>query len=287
MWPWKPSRKRRASERPETPPRRWVSRALAAAAVLVVLLSALWSLDLPIRTVTVTGRFRHVSPAQIERTVAQQVRGAGLLTVSLADVRHAVAQLPWVASVSVQRAWPHGLDVWVQEQVAAARWNSDGLVNANGELFVTHTDVVPPGLARLSGPDGMQTDVTRRYLAMAERLAPSGLTIEALGLDARGTWQFSLSDGITVRLGRSQVAERFNRFMSAALGIVEQRAAEISHVDMRYTNGFAIGWRKGALHNAIPSEGRHARPAAPSSSHHRLAKSAAGALQLRAENRDA
>ena len=31
--------------------------------------------------------------------------------------------------------------------------------------------------------------------------------------------------------------------MSAALGIVEQRAGDISYVDMRYTNGFAIGWR--------------------------------------------
>ena len=35
--------------------------------------------------------FEAASDEQIERTVAQQVRGAGLLTVSLADVRHAVA----------------------------------------------------------------------------------------------------------------------------------------------------------------------------------------------------
>ncbi len=282
------TRNRRSSQRPETPPRRWLSRALAAAVVLVVVFAALWALDQPIRTVTVTGRFAHVSPLQIEQTVAQQVHGAGLLTVSLPAVRRAVQALPWVASASVQRAWPHGLDVWVREQVAAARWDGDGLVNASGTEFVTHAQPVPPGLARLSGPDGAQQQVTQRYLAMQDRLASSGLAIAALSLDARGTWQFTLTDGITVRLGHSQVEERFDRFMSAALGIVERRAAQISHVDMRYTNGFAIGWRKGASHNAIPSEGRHARPAASSASRHRLASGAARTFALRKQEvRDA
>lgn len=290
MWPYKTkrARNRRASERPETLPRRWLSRALAGTAFLVVLSAALWALDLPIRTVTVTGRFQHVTPLQIEQTVAQQVRGAGLLTVSLADVRRAVAALPWVAAVSVQRAWPHGLDVWVREQVAAARWDADGLVNSSGVLFVAHAAAVPPGLARLSGPDGTQAQVTRRFLAMQDRLAPSGLAIAALRLDARGTWQFTLSDGITVRLGRSQVDARFDTFMSAALAIIERHAAQISHVDMRYTNGFAIGWRKGAQHNAIPSEGRRARQGTPSGSHRRLADGAAGASRpIEPEVRDA
>lgn len=37
--------------------------------------------------------------------------------------------------------------------------------------------------------------------------------------------------------------ERFERFVAAALRIVVQRSAEINYVDMRYTNGFSVGWR--------------------------------------------
>ena len=266
MWPWKPkrTRNRRASERAERPPRRITRRAITVAAAPVVLLAGLWALNLPIRTVTVTGRFQHVTPQRIERTVARAVRGAGLLMVSLTDVRRAIEALPWVASAGVQRAWPHGLDVWVREQRAAARWNGDGLVNSSGVLFLSHVQAPPPGLARLSGPQGTQAEVTRRYRAMQKRLAPSGLAITALSLDASGAWRFALSDRITVRLGRSQVEDRFDRFMSAALGIVERRAAAISYVDMRYTNGFAIGWREGDPQNATASESWHARPAGPS-----------------------
>jgi cell division septal protein FtsQ len=34
--------------------------------------------------------------------------------------------------------------------------------------------------------------------------------------------------------------------MVAAVRIVASRATEIAYVDMRYANGFAIGWRAGA-----------------------------------------
>jgi cell division protein FtsQ len=230
-------------------PWRAIGRVLAlGGAVCATLCVVFWALDQPIRTVQVTGTFQHVSPGDVERVVAGQARGAGLLTVDLAAVSRALHTLPWIDTVSVERDWPHGLAVRVIEQVAAARWGRDGLVNAAGQLFATGLGRFPAGLARLSGPEGSAPEVTRRYLAMQRRLAPAGLAVTALRLDARGAWQLELSDGIAVRLGRSQVDERFDKFMSAALGIVEHRAVDISYVDMRYTNGFAIGWKSGASH---------------------------------------
>jgi cell division protein FtsQ len=52
-----------------------------------------------------------------------------------------------------------------------------------------------------------------------------------------------LENGVTVRLGRSSMDDRFDRFMETAARIVTARAAEIAYVDLRYANGFAIGWR--------------------------------------------
>jgi len=250
---WQRTRNRKKS-RDAAPPRfgfswRAAVKALATSgAVLATLMVVFWALNQPIRTVRVTGSFQHIAPGEIEQIVARQVRGEGLLTVRLAAVSRAIHALPWVDAVSVERDWPYGLSVLVVEQVAAARWGRDGLVNSSGVLFATDVDAFPPGLARLSGPEGSEAEVTQRYLAIKRRLTQASLAVTALRLDPRGAWQLDLANGITVRLGRSQVDERFEKFMSAALGIVEHRAGDISYVDMRYTNGFAIGWRSGASH---------------------------------------
>jgi len=214
---------------------------LAGAAV-----GALWMLNQPIETVAVSGRFQRVAPVDVERVVKTEVHGAGLLSVDLAAVRRAIHTLAWVDGVSVQRAWPRGLDVRVIEQTAAARWGERGLLNTRGELFDSDERHIPPELAQLSGPTGKESVVAQRYLAAAGRLMQAGLRLSAMRLDARGAWEMDLANGVTVRLGRREVDERFEKFMNTALKLVTQRGEDIAYVDMRYTNGFAIGWRGNA-----------------------------------------
>jgi len=36
-----------------------------------------------------------------------------------------------------------------------------------------------------------------------------------------------------------------------AAKLVSQRATDIAYVDMRYSNGFAVGWKGGANHVAL------------------------------------
>ena len=205
-----------------------------------------WVLDQPIETVSVAGRFQRVAPGDVERMVKSEVHGAGLLSVDLVAVRRAIHTLPWVDAVSVQRAWPRGLDVLVIEQTAAARWGERGLLNTRGELFDSEERHIPAELAQLSGPTGKESVVAQRYLAAEGRLLQAGLRLTAMRLDARGAWEIDLANGVTVRLGRRQVDERFEKFMNTALKLVTQRGEDIAYVDMRYTNGFAIGWRGNA-----------------------------------------
>jgi cell division protein FtsQ len=224
---------------------------IAAAALAVASV-----LDQPIETVAVAGRFQRVAPVDVERVVKAQVHGVGLFSVDLAAVRRAIHTLPWVDTVSVQRAWPRGLEVLVIEQTAAARWGERGLLNTRGELFDADERHMPPELAQLEGPPGKQSLVAQRYLAAEGRLLQAGLRLTAMRLDARGAWEIDLANGVTVRLGRRQVDERFEKFMNTALKLVTQRGEDIAYVDMRYTNGFAIGWRGNAA-RATGKDGGH------------------------------
>jgi cell division protein FtsQ len=256
----RPRNRRKPSEhRPRWPAinRRAVGATLGALGLLAGgALAAAWAFDQPIETVAVQGRFQRVAPVDVERVVKACLHGTGLLSVDLAVVRRAIHTLPWVDAVSVQRAWPRGLTVLVIEQSAAARWGERGLLNTRGELFAADERHIPPELARLAGPEGKESVVAQRYLAAEGRLMQAGVRLTAMRLDARGAWEFDLANGVTVRLGRRQVDERFEKFMSTALRLVTQRGDDIAYVDMRYTNGFAIGWR-GSAARVGRSEGGH------------------------------
>jgi cell division protein FtsQ len=224
---------------------------LGIAAVALVVLGiagtvAMGALDQNISQVSVTGRFQRVSPGEVEQAVKARVRDIGLVSVDLNAVQRAVEQLPWVDSATVERQWPRALNIRVVEQVAAARWGANGLLNTRGELFISEARHIPSELPRLSGPKSTEAEVARRYLTAQSQIAEAGMRLTAVRLDARGAWEFDLDNGITVRLGRRQVDERFARFVQAGVGQIASHATDIHYIDMRYTNGFAIGWRSGS-----------------------------------------
>jgi cell division protein FtsQ len=221
---------------------------IAAVALAVLAIAAtlgLGALDQNITRVAVQGVFQRVSAGEVEQAVKARVRDIGLISVDLAAVQRAVEQLPWVDSATVERQWPRALNIKVVEQVAAARWGANGLLNTRGELFISEARHIPPELPRLSGPRGSEAEVARRYLSAQGLLLEAGMRLTAVRLDPRGSWELDLDNGITVRLGRRQVEERFQRFVQAAVGQITSHASDINYIDMRYTNGFAIGWRSG------------------------------------------
>jgi cell division protein FtsQ len=219
-----------------------VAAAVAALALLGQLLSA--GLDQPVRRVVLEGSFQRVSTVEVEQVLRASLRG-GFVTANLDELRTAIEALAWVDRARVQRRWPDAIVVEVVEQLPAARWGEDGLLNTRGELFVTGARHPPPELPRLDGPPGTESLVAQRYLAIQGRLLDQGLRLAALRLDPRGAWEMDLSNGVTVRLGRNQVDRRMDRFIRVAAQVIAGRAADIEHVDMRYSNGFSIGWRPG------------------------------------------
>jgi cell division protein FtsQ len=227
----------------------WSLAGLAAIGLAFAGLALL--LDQPIQRVIVSGRLQRVSALDVEKIVRSRLGGDGLVSVDLEDISRGLRTLPWVDRAAVQRSWPRGLKIEIVEQSAVARWNNAGLLNARGELFLSEARFVPPELPQLAGPAHSEQEVTARYLTAQGHLTEVGMRLAALELDARGAWNLTLDNGVMVRLGRRQVDERFERFVLAAAKLVSQRATDITYVDMRYSNGFAVGWKGGAGHLAL------------------------------------
>ena len=222
-----------------------VAPVVAVAAVVATYLASASMLDRPIRSIEVSGPFQRVTALQIEEAIADELED-GFVSADLGRIQQRIVALEWIDEATVARRWPSRLRITVTEQVPAAIWGERGLLNVRGELFVTETRHVPAELPRLSGPSNRAPEVAQRYLEVRDRLIPVGLDLRRVNLDERGSWDMTLHNGVEVRLGRRDVDARTNLFLDVVADIITGRAADIEYVDMRYSNGFTIGWNNGS-----------------------------------------
>lgn len=231
---------------------RYVGRALIAlvGATAAFAAHALWgdvalieSTKFPFRALRVEGTFEHVTAPQLTAVVAPYAAD-GFFKADVRAIKQALEDLPWVYQASVRRVWPDVLHVTVTEESAVARWQEEGLVNREGRVFYPpERDVRLQGLPLLQGPPRTSVQVMNAYVRLNEQLAPVGLRIACLSMDARRSWRLALDNGMKLTLGRKDSERQLERFVRFYSGTLDGRIADVEEVDLRYTSGFAVRWR--------------------------------------------
>ena len=109
-------------------------------------------------------------------------------------------------------------------------------------------------LPRLSGPRARHSTVWRAYQRWAPMFAERGLWLARLNLDARGLWRINLrvtaladaprNDAlIELTVAHGEADELIARFCRAVALELNAELAAMHSVDLRYPNGFAVGWK--------------------------------------------
>lgn len=212
------------------------------AVVAALLLGARVFLDHPVRNLHMQGSFGRVTPVEVQAAMAPGLQDS-FLSVDLVELRGLVEALDWVRQAQVARQWPDTLVIRVTEHQVAARWGDTALISREGEVFASESRHVFPELPRLAGPPATEQRVVERYLELRRLLGTANLTLAAMSVDERGSWRMQLQGGQTIRIGREDVEQRLDRFFRLAAPLLRNEFDGVGHVDMRYTNGFSVGWR--------------------------------------------
>lgn len=199
------------------------------------------ALDRPVDSLVVEGTFRRVTPIQVEAALDDALDGT-FMSLDLDQLKEDVAAIDWVDGVQLSREWPDVLKVRISEHKAAASWGDNGLLNVRGELFTRDAKFTYAELPKLGGPDGSERLVAAAYLRLKGRLADANMTLDSLRMDARGALRVVLAGGQEVRFGRHDFETRVNRFFDVVVPALAGEFDNVRYIDLRYTNGFAVGW---------------------------------------------
>lgn len=217
-----------------------VSDLLAAAAALLVLYGAVrFAIHQPVFSLNelrVVGAPGYVTLDQLEAITQRDFRGT-FFTLDIVRLRTSFEKLPWVRKADVRRQWPDRVDVVIEEHKPLARWGSDALVNTHGEVFEAAYDATLPVFV---GPTGTAKEIAIQYDVFRRELAAIGREPVHVRLSPRRAWQIRLDNGITLEVGREQVAARLARFLTAYQHTIAPLGRRADYVDLRYANGFAV-----------------------------------------------
>ena len=205
------------------PRRRWpvalafaLLAALVGAAGIVVWASPI----LGLRTVEVRGSGAQDLAGEV-RAAVDVPMGTPLIQIDTAAVRARLAQVGPVASVQVERSWPHALVVTVTERLPLAVTQADGhwwLLDATGKPYQQVTsppaDLMPIALAT----PGEGDRATLAALGVLGSLAP-GIRDEVTGVSAPHAYDIALSltGGRTVVWGANADNATKNQVLPALL----------------------------------------------------------------------
>ena len=100
----------------------------------------------------------------------------------------------------------------------------------------------PPRRGHLHTVGARETlkEITIQYEFFRRNLAAIGLAPVQIGVTPRRAWQVRADNGLTIELGREDIEPRLERFVGAYARTVGRLQRRIDHVDLRYSNGFAV-----------------------------------------------
>lgn len=193
----------------------------------------------PITKVRMDNKWQSISESEIAKLLSPFI-GTGFFRFDVNGVKEDLEAHPWVANASIKRIWPDSVSLLITEEVAIARWGEAQLLNQYGEIFEPPEVRELRNLPLLVGSDEMQFRMMEQYKILSQILSPSGLKLTGLSLSARGSWDMTLDDGLTIAVGRTEINEKLERFVEFYSTQSTENSSQFAAVDLRYGNGIAI-----------------------------------------------
>lgn len=91
-----------------------------------------------------------------------------------------------------------------------------------------------------------------QYQLFNQMLMTSGLRIRELAMNDRGSWSVVVEGGLMINIGREEVMERLQRFITFYDRHMHKDFENLSSIDLRYRNGISVR-RKETLTSGVAS----------------------------------
>ena len=221
----------------------WVLSMFALILFIRLVLMVISNKDLfPITNLKIEASYRFISRHHLQ-TILKPYLNQSYLMFSEKKLAQDIKKIPWTETVTVKKTYPDQVVVQIMERNPVAIYNNM-VLSEKGDLFMPLKMKKMSGYPHFYGPERQQKDILHIYEKLSKLLKTQDLFISEIHLHENQAWDLTLNNGVILRLGKQDIEQRLLRFIHVYPKLFVARFDRISCIDLRYSNGIAVSWKK-------------------------------------------
>ncbi|MBV1870246.1 MAG: FtsQ-type POTRA domain-containing protein [Gammaproteobacteria bacterium] len=199
--------------------------------------------QIAVKKILINKSLQYVEKNDVDALLEQALE-KNFFTLDLKNVADSLNELPWVKSAQIKKIWPDTLLLNIHEQTPLARWKEDQLISVSGVVFSPIDASEFGSLPHLFGKESKREGITEFYYQSQRILAGNDLHVVRVDVESTFDWRVELDNGLLLILSAKQGIEKIEQFSRIYDAHILPKLMQISHVDLRYENGFVVSWQQ-------------------------------------------
>ena len=194
----------------------------------------------PIKNIT-SSELTNVNKDDISKAV-KYLYSKSFFDIDLNYLKKKLEKIEWVRQINVRRSYPDEIIIDIEEHTPILIWNNKMFINKYGEKF--HVSKIDKNIPILISGEARINEVFNYYKLFNEKLSSSKLDFKITKImeNEIRSLTIGLSSGINVQLGSKDVNNKIPLFFEIYKSLNTRDLNKIRYIDMRYSNGFSVGW---------------------------------------------
>ena len=197
----------------------------------------------PISDIRLGQKSLNVNENEIFRIAEKYLKNKSFFNIKLDYLKNSIEKVAWVKNAYIRRSYPNEVIIFLEEYTPVAVWNNDSYISENGYIFSANK--IEKKLPKISSYSNRNIIIFEYFSLISDGIRKNKLNDKVLLIKENEIRSLTvlLESNIAIKFGSKNIEERIGIFFKAYKTLNTSDLKKIRYIDMRYSNGFSIGWK--------------------------------------------
>ena len=197
----------------------------------------------PISDIRLGQKSLNVDENEIFKIAERYLKNKSFFNIKLDYLKNSIEKVAWVKNAYIRRSYPNEVIIFIEEYTPVAVWNNDSYISENGYIFSANK--IEKKLPKISSYSNRNIIIFEYFSLISDGIRKNKLNDKILLIKENEIRSLTvlLESNIAIKFGSKNIEERIGIFFKAYKTLNTSDLKKIRYIDMRYSNGFSIGWK--------------------------------------------